>query len=63
MLLQAADFIQRDGKRLLYVSGEESESQIKMRGDRLGIHPSHLFLLTETCLERISKVWTNCSLK
>ena len=43
LVLQAADFMQRDGKRLLYVSGEESESQIKMRGDRLGIRPSHLF--------------------
>ena len=41
------------GKSLLYVSGEESETQIKMRGERLGLYPEHLFLLTETCLERI----------
>jgi DNA repair protein RadA/Sms len=53
LLLQAAEFMQRDGKRLLYVSGEESEKQIKMRGERLGIAPDHLFLLTETCLESI----------
>ena len=53
LLLQAAEFIQRDSKRLLYVSGEESESQIKMRGDRLGIHGNYLLLFTETCLERI----------
>jgi DNA repair protein RadA/Sms len=53
LLLQAAAFMQRDGRRLLYVSGEESESQIKMRGERLSIQPSHLFLLSETCLERI----------
>jgi len=53
LLLQAADFMQRGGKRLLYVSGEESASQIKMRGVRLGICPNQLFLLTETCLERI----------
>ena len=53
LLLQAANSMQTDGKRLLYVSGEESETQIKMRGDRLGLHPDHLFLLTETCLERI----------
>lgn len=53
LLLQAAEFMQREGKTLLYVSGEESERQIKMRGDRLGIEPEHLFLLTETCLERV----------
>ena len=53
LLLQAAEFMQRGGRRLLYVSGEESEKQIKMRGNRLGIQPDCLFLLTETCLERI----------
>ncbi len=53
LLLQAAEFLQRDGNRLLYISGEESEKQIKMRGDRLGLNPNELFLLTETCLERI----------
>jgi DNA repair protein RadA/Sms len=53
LLLQAAEFMQREGRRLLYISGEESEKQIKMRGDRLGMQPAHLFLLTETCLERI----------
>jgi DNA repair protein RadA/Sms len=53
LLLQAAELMQRGGRRLLYVSGEESEKQIKMRGDRLGIKPDCLFLLTETCLERI----------
>jgi DNA repair protein RadA/Sms len=53
LLLQAAEFMQRGGRRLLYVSGEESEGQIKMRGERLGIRPTHLFLLGETCLERI----------
>ena len=36
LLLQAAELMQRGGRRLLYVSGEESEKQIKMRGDRLG---------------------------
>lgn len=53
LLLQAAALIQKDGKRLLYISGEESAQQIKMRGDRLGIQPADLFLLAETCLERI----------
>jgi DNA repair protein RadA/Sms len=53
LLLQAAEFMQRDGRSLLYVSGEESEQQIKMRGERLRIQPERLFLLAETCLERI----------
>ena len=53
LLLQAASTMQLGGKSLLYVSGEESETQIKMRGERLGLHPEHLFLMTETCLERI----------
>ncbi|MCI0524633.1 MAG: DNA repair protein RadA, partial [Acidobacteria bacterium] len=38
---------------VLYVSGEESERQIKLRGERLGINPAGLFLLSETNLERI----------
>ena len=40
-------------KRVLYVSGEESARQIKLRGERLGINPENLYLLAETCLERI----------
>ncbi len=38
---------------VLYVSGEESERQIKLRGERLGLSPQGLFLLAETSLERI----------
>jgi DNA repair protein RadA/Sms len=53
LLLQAADRMQRSNGTVLYISGEESEKQIKMRGDRLGIRATRLFLLTETCLERI----------
>jgi DNA repair protein RadA/Sms len=53
LLLQAAHQIQMQDLVVLYVSGEESERQIKMRGDRLGINPVRLFLLTETCLERV----------
>ena len=53
LLLQATHTMKIGGKNLLYVSGEESETQIKMRGERLGVRPDHLFLMTETCLERI----------
>ena len=38
---------------MLYCSGEESEHQIKSRGERLGIERAPLYILAETCLERI----------
>ena len=36
--------------KILYVSGEESPRQLKMRADRLGVSSSNLFVLSETCL-------------
>src|SRR6185437_16154143 len=39
----------------LYISGEESEQQIKMRADRLQIKNDHFFLLTETNTQSIFK--------
>ena len=39
--------------RCSYASGEESEHQIKSRGDRLGVGDAPLYLLSETCIERI----------
>ncbi len=41
------------GGAVLYISGEESERQIKLRGERLGIEARNLFLLPETNLENI----------
>ena len=38
---------------VLYCSGEESEHQIKMRGERLGVGRAPLYLLAETCVERL----------
>jgi DNA repair protein RadA/Sms len=53
LLLQAAaQFAQHVGP-VLYSSGEESEHQIKMRGERLGVGRAPLYLLAETCVERI----------
>jgi DNA repair protein RadA/Sms len=53
LLLQAAaNFAQAHGP-VLYASGEESEHQIKSRGDRLGVGDAPLFLMAETCIERI----------
>jgi DNA repair protein RadA/Sms len=53
LLLQVAHLLGRSAGTVLYVSGEESERQIKMRGERLGIDGGGLFLMGETCLERI----------
>jgi DNA repair protein RadA/Sms len=53
LLLEVADKLSNICGRVLYISGEESERQIKLRGERLGINPSGLYLLAETCLERI----------
>ena len=43
----------KDRLKVLYVSGEESESQIKMRADRIGILNESCHILTETNLEAI----------
>jgi DNA repair protein RadA/Sms len=40
--------LQLKDKTVLYISGEESEQQIKMRADRLNIHNDNFYLLTET---------------
>jgi DNA repair protein RadA/Sms len=53
LLLQAAAHFARAIGPVLYASGEESEHQIKSRGDRLGVGAAPLYLLSETCIERI----------
>jgi DNA repair protein RadA/Sms len=53
LLLQAAANMARTIGPVLYSSGEESEHQIKSRGERLGVGAAPLYLLAETCLERI----------
>ena len=53
LLLQAAANFARTNGPVLYCSGEESEHQIKMRGDRLGVGDAPLYLLAETCVERV----------
>ena len=53
LLLQAAANMARTVGPVLYSSGEESEHQIKARGERLGVIDAPLYLLAETCLERI----------
>ncbi|MDR1990079.1 MAG: DNA repair protein RadA [Acidobacteriaceae bacterium] len=53
LLLQAAANMARTIGPVLYCSGEESEHQIKGRGERLAVGDAPLYLLAETCLERI----------
>ncbi len=53
LVAQAADKLSNAGRKVLYISGEESERQIKMRGERLGLTAENLYLLPETNLENI----------
>ncbi len=46
LLLQVA--LSLKNQNVLYISGEESEAQIKMRADRIGKIPEHCYILTET---------------
>ncbi len=51
LLLQEAAGLSRDGFRVLYVTGEESAQQTKMRAERLGLISDHLYVLAETELD------------
>lgn len=42
-----------DSCKVLYVSGEESKGQLKMRADRLGVNAEYLYVLTETDISAI----------
>ena len=53
LLLQVSKGLAQEGESVLYVSGEESLEQVKLRGDRLGVRDGALYLLSETNLERI----------
>ncbi len=55
LLLQALPRLASNSEPVLYVSGEESPRQIKMRGQRLGVEHPNLLILAETSLEQILK--------
>lgn len=55
LLLQAADQFGRLGKTVLYVSGEESTSQVALRAARLGVVSERVLFVSETNLENILK--------
>jgi len=54
LLLQLADSLSGRCGKVLYVSGEESEGQVKLRADRLGVKSADLFVLSEQALARVS---------
>lgn len=53
LLLQVSRDLASEEGPVLYVSGEESLEQIKLRGDRLGLNREKVYLLAETALEKI----------
>ncbi|MBM6827648.1 DNA repair protein RadA [Mordavella massiliensis] len=53
LLLQVCQKLSAMGKKILYISGEESLKQIKLRADRMGTFSENLYLLCETNLELI----------
>lgn len=55
ILLQSCKFLS-ENKKVLYVSGEESAGQIKLRASRLGVMSKSLFVLCETDAEYISEL-------
>lgn len=62
LILQMCDKIKGEGK-VLYVSGEESAEQIKIRADRLGIHNEDILFLGETDIDIIQEVILNIAPK
>lgn len=52
LLLQICSSLCQD-KKVLYVSGEESERQLKMRAERIGVAPDSLYILSETRLSDV----------
>ena len=53
LLIQVSSNVSNSGKKVLYISGEESESQIKMRARRLGINSENLYIFAENNLSII----------
>ena len=59
LLLQTAQDLSAKGVRVLYVSGEESAQQIKLRGERLGVTSDELYIYAETDLTMIERELQN----
>lgn len=57
LLLQASENLAASGARVLYISGEESARQIRMRARRLGVTSPNLLVLSENALDEAEKRW------
>lgn len=57
LLLQASENLANTGARVLYISGEESARQIKMRAKRLGVTSQNLLILSENAMDEAEKRW------
>lgn len=56
LLLQVCKYLSDDGRKVLYISGEESLRQIKLRAVRIGEFTDHLLLFCETNLNDIEEI-------
>jgi len=56
LLLQVSDAVARSGETVLYVTGEESRSQIRLRASRLGIDSGLISVLTETDVSHVLEI-------
>lgn len=60
LILQVASLLAKQGKKILYISGEESKTQIKLRAERLNCLHENIYLLSEnsleTCFDKLLKL-------
>ena len=56
LLLQSMGAIANSGKKVLYISGEESPAQIKMRAERLDALSDNLLISSEICIEEVQRL-------
>lgn len=56
ILMQVCDYMGKESRKILYVSGEESKRQIKLRASRLGVEGNNIFLYTQTDCQGICEL-------
>ncbi len=56
LILQSMGEMAKSGAKVLYVSGEESPAQIKLRADRLGALSDNLLVCSEICIEDVLRI-------
>lgn len=56
LILQLLAAVASESAKVLYVTGEESSRQIRMRAERLGIENSSIYISTENCVEDIDRL-------